>query len=507
MWQQKVTYINLVKSDKGLGFSLIDYQHNQFTPMSKTMVVVRALVPSGVAQIDGRLHPGQRLVSINNTSLDDDLKIRIDPLIDDSLVSELTKGLDKTLDLLKYAVAILKSLPSNVTVRLGVQKPLPYPEAIEPTPKRAKSQIASRKKLDDRHGTKSSSYSIKTSLVSAEQTSRKKKKKNLKRRKKIISTSHYDLQSEDESESVIFDNYDANMKLSKNSEMLKTLNRMEVKNEDGVSKSEYDETTDNVLKDSSSLTLSSNEETIKEKYKYNDYNNMQSTNETDCNLTSAFEDDREDRIFYGLMATSAPAILNDLETLEKQLLEQKGHPFYSTSSLVKAQSRNYLSHIKAKSEYDMKNLSSINRSDQNTEKNPGQGHLSEIEDNEENKITNVPTDDCEQPELDHVVKAKANLTPELLALLQDSSISLTVSNVDLKCQSTAGNLEDEQFISKIVAAESLLNRIMQSDRGFVVQEETSAAVGFESVLCHEIGVKLNKVNEYRSTKIKSERVC
>jgi hypothetical protein len=76
MWQQKITYINLVKSEKGLGFSLIDYQHNQHTPLSKTMIVIRALVPFGVAQLNGQLMPGQRLVSINEVSLDEDLTIK-----------------------------------------------------------------------------------------------------------------------------------------------------------------------------------------------------------------------------------------------------------------------------------------------------------------------------------------------------------------------------------------------------------------------------------------------
>lgn len=63
LWNKRVNYISLCKSERGLGFSLIDYQQDPFNPLSKTMIVVRALVPNGVAQLDGRLMPGQRLVS------------------------------------------------------------------------------------------------------------------------------------------------------------------------------------------------------------------------------------------------------------------------------------------------------------------------------------------------------------------------------------------------------------------------------------------------------------
>lgn len=62
LWNKRVVYINLCKNEKGLGFSLIDYQQDPFNPLSKTMIVIRALVPNGVAQLDGRLMPGQRLV-------------------------------------------------------------------------------------------------------------------------------------------------------------------------------------------------------------------------------------------------------------------------------------------------------------------------------------------------------------------------------------------------------------------------------------------------------------
>jgi len=490
MWHEKVTYINLVKSNKGLGFSLIDYQHNQFTPMSKTLVVIRALVPSGVAQIDGRLLPGQRLVSINNVSLDDDVRIRIDPYINENRVSEVTKGLDKNIDLLKYTVAILKSLPCNTTVRLGVQKPLPYPEAVVPTSKRAKSQNIDRKIQHNQHRAKSPIYSTKANIGMTDKTeSRKKKKKNLKRRKKIISTSQYDLKSEDESESVVVDSNDIDMKLNKNSELLKSFNKMNLRNEALMSRSEYDETTDNVLKGSSSLSLSSSEEKIKEKNKNKNNDNIQTANETelDCNLTSAYEDDKEDKIIYGLMATSAPAILNDLETLEKQRLNQKGHSFYSTSSLVKAMSRNYLSNIKAKSDFDMKNLN-FNKSDENLLRI----HQSDIEENEENRVKFLNTFTSQQPRMSAVKITKGNLTSGMLAILKDSSIALTVSNVDLNCETTTGNQIDKQFVPKTVNAETLLNRIIQGERDLNGQD-MSAEIELESLLSDELNIIINKV--------------
>ncbi len=53
------------------------------------IIVIRALVPNGVAQLDGRLVPGQRLISINELNLNGD---------------------DTKNDLLKVAVEYLKSL-------------------------------------------------------------------------------------------------------------------------------------------------------------------------------------------------------------------------------------------------------------------------------------------------------------------------------------------------------------------------------------------------------------
>ncbi|KAK9712732.1 PDZ domain [Popillia japonica] len=63
----------------------------------KTVIVIRSLVPGGVAQTDGRLIPGDRLIAVNDTTVD-----------------------HGTLD---KAVQILKSSPKGV-VRITVAKPL-----------------------------------------------------------------------------------------------------------------------------------------------------------------------------------------------------------------------------------------------------------------------------------------------------------------------------------------------------------------------------------------------
>lgn len=357
MWQQKVSYIYLTRNAKGLGFSLIDYQHNQFTPLSKTMIVIRALVPSGVAQADGKLKPGQRLVSINDVCLDDDITIlATNGTVNKIDLENVTKGIDKT-DLLNYTVAILKSLPSGVSVRLGVQKPLPYPKAVDTIrPSRAKSQHFNNK-------TELSKSS--KNIVSTEPMPRKKKKKNLKRRKKIITTSQYDLKSDDESES-FSQVEDGAVKKNKNCQnMLKIVdpeskNENDNSNQENQSKSEYEETENSTaLQDESSMTLSSAAEEKQHKQTAEKANleNNENDHLDDVTMTSAYEDEREETSGYSLAATSAPAILNDLETLENLKLESQKHFFYSTSSLLRAQSKSMLSK-RTKSDFDLEQINS-----------------------------------------------------------------------------------------------------------------------------------------------------
>lgn len=70
---------------------------------SETVIVIRSLVPGGVAQMDGRLIPGDRLLFVNNTVLEN-------------------ASLDQ-------AVQALKGAPKGV-VRIGVAKPLPIPDSV-----------------------------------------------------------------------------------------------------------------------------------------------------------------------------------------------------------------------------------------------------------------------------------------------------------------------------------------------------------------------------------------
>lgn len=53
-----------MKGERGLGFSILDYQ-DPLRP-AHTLVVIRSLVPGGVAQQDGRLIPGDRLLFVND---------------------------------------------------------------------------------------------------------------------------------------------------------------------------------------------------------------------------------------------------------------------------------------------------------------------------------------------------------------------------------------------------------------------------------------------------------
>lgn len=101
MWSSEPHIIELVKGERGLGFSILDYQ-DPMNP-SETVIVIRSLVPGGVAQLDGRLIPGDRLLSVNSTALDN-------------------ASLDQ-------AVQALKGAPKGI-VQIGVAKPLPIPDSI-----------------------------------------------------------------------------------------------------------------------------------------------------------------------------------------------------------------------------------------------------------------------------------------------------------------------------------------------------------------------------------------
>eukprot|EP00090_Calanus_glacialis_P002198 TRINITY_DN11652_c0_g1_i1.p1 TRINITY_DN11652_c0_g1~~TRINITY_DN11652_c0_g1_i1.p1 ORF type:complete len:2133 (-),score=706.92 TRINITY_DN11652_c0_g1_i1:598-6156(-) len=100
MWTDEVITIELMKTERGLGFSILDYQ-DPINP-SETVIVIRSLVPGGVAQQDGRLIPGDRLMFVNNSPLE-----------------------NASLD---TAVQALKGAPQGL-VMIGVAKPLPVTDS------------------------------------------------------------------------------------------------------------------------------------------------------------------------------------------------------------------------------------------------------------------------------------------------------------------------------------------------------------------------------------------
>lgn len=96
MWSSEPQIIELIKGERGLGFSILDYQDP--LDANDTLIVIRSLVPGGVAQLDGRLIPGDRLLFVNDINLEN-------------------SSLDQ-------AVQALKGAAKGI-VKIGVAKPLP----------------------------------------------------------------------------------------------------------------------------------------------------------------------------------------------------------------------------------------------------------------------------------------------------------------------------------------------------------------------------------------------
>ncbi|XP_018411979.1 PREDICTED: multiple PDZ domain protein [Nanorana parkeri] len=96
MWENDIQTIELEKGSLGLGFSILDYQ-DPIDPAS-TVIVIRSLVPGGVAEDDGQLLPGDRLMFVNEMNLEHAS--------------------------LEEAVQALKGAPAG-KVHIGVAKPLP----------------------------------------------------------------------------------------------------------------------------------------------------------------------------------------------------------------------------------------------------------------------------------------------------------------------------------------------------------------------------------------------
>ena len=79
MWAEEVITIELQKTERGLGFSILDYQ-DPLNP-TESVIVIRSLVPGGVAQQDGRLIPGDRLMFVNKIPLENanlDTAVQVD---------------------------------------------------------------------------------------------------------------------------------------------------------------------------------------------------------------------------------------------------------------------------------------------------------------------------------------------------------------------------------------------------------------------------------------------
>uniref|UniRef100_A0A0N4ZHJ6 Inactivation-no-after-D protein n=1 Tax=Parastrongyloides trichosuri TaxID=131310 RepID=A0A0N4ZHJ6_PARTI len=96
IWNCVPLVVTINKDSKGLGFSICDY-HDPTHP-NESVIIIRSLVPGGIAQADGRIVPGDRLMFVNSEDLSN-------------------CSLDKAVD-------ILKSTPHG-PVRLGIAKPVP----------------------------------------------------------------------------------------------------------------------------------------------------------------------------------------------------------------------------------------------------------------------------------------------------------------------------------------------------------------------------------------------
>lgn len=95
LWSSDAVFIEIEKTDRGFGFSILDYQDPMDT--DGTVIVVRGLIPGGSAETTNQLFPGDRLISVAEQNLQG-------------------KSLDDT-------VGILKEIPLG-WVRIGLCRPL-----------------------------------------------------------------------------------------------------------------------------------------------------------------------------------------------------------------------------------------------------------------------------------------------------------------------------------------------------------------------------------------------
>ena len=294
LWNKKVEHISIVKGEKGLGFSLIDYQQDPHNPLAKTMIVIRALVPNGVAQQDGRLMPGQRLVSINDVKLDEDYLIENGSSHRLNTATSTASLHRPIIDVLKFTVDLLKSINVGCIVRLGVQNPLPYPDANMNDSQHYHNGHTSTHLNQNKKQNAKSSYEL----------------RDIKKKHKIKNKNIAKL---DEFNDITSDDNNNNNKNSDNKSKNTKLNKS--------SNSSIESENDDISSDSSSLP-------------------------------------KMGSLKYGVVATSAPAILNEFCRIDETLLHKKQnddkndnnhqdnsdgeesdsdgkHKFYSSTSLLK----------------------------------------------------------------------------------------------------------------------------------------------------------------------------
>ncbi|GMR37357.1 hypothetical protein PMAYCL1PPCAC_07552, partial [Pristionchus mayeri] len=144
VWNCVPLVVHLMKDSKGLGFSIVDYR-DPIHP-SESVIVVQSLVPGGIAQADGRIVPGDRLLFVNEHDLSNST--------------------------LERAVSVLKSAPMG-RVRLGIAKPISVDQnrSIAHTPLFSRSErlLAARSSPRLSRRQEPSSLSQETVWIGAEQ--------------------------------------------------------------------------------------------------------------------------------------------------------------------------------------------------------------------------------------------------------------------------------------------------------------------------------------------------
>jgi len=105
-WESEVSEIDLVKGDEGLGFSILDFADPHHP--GDRVILVHSVVEGGIAERDNRLKVGDKLISVNGTSV-----------VNHSL---------------QFAVQQLLLIPLGGIARLDVNHPLPASPEINSSP-------------------------------------------------------------------------------------------------------------------------------------------------------------------------------------------------------------------------------------------------------------------------------------------------------------------------------------------------------------------------------------